>query len=54
MAATAQADLALRRDLIAIQRNTLSALRRQGRIGTTTLRVIEHDLDLEEARLSAG
>ena len=54
VAATAQADLALRRDLIAIQRNTLSALRRQGRIGTTTLRVIEHDLDLEEARLSAG
>jgi Na+/H+ antiporter len=54
VAATAQADLALRRDLIAIQRNTLSMLRRQGRIGTTTLRIIEHDLDLEEARLSAG
>jgi monovalent cation/hydrogen antiporter len=54
VAATAEADLALRRDLIAIQRRTLSALRRQGRIGTTTLRTIEHDLDLEEARLSAA
>ena len=50
-AATAQADLALRRDLIAFQRRTLSDLRQQGRIGVTTLRSIEHDLDLEEARL---
>jgi hypothetical protein len=50
-AATAQADLALRRDLIAFQRRTLSDLRQKGRIGITTLRAIEHDLDLEDARL---
>jgi len=50
-AATAQADLALRRDLIAFQRHTLSDLRQKGRIGITTLRAIEHDLDLEDARL---
>jgi hypothetical protein len=50
-AATASAGLALRRDLIAVQRRTLSDLRRQGRIGVTTLRTIERDLDLEEARL---
>jgi Na+/H+ antiporter len=53
-AAVAQANLALRRDLIAFQRHTLSDLRQQGRIGVTTLRVIEHDLDLEEARLSSA
>ena len=40
-AATAEADLALRRDLIALQRRTLSDLRQQGRIGVTTLRIIE-------------
>jgi CPA1 family monovalent cation:H+ antiporter len=50
-AATADADLALRRDLIALQRRTLSDLRQQGRIGVTTLRIIERDLDLEETRL---
>jgi Na+/H+ antiporter len=50
-AATAEADLALRHDIIALQRQTLSDLRGQGRIGATTLRTIEHDLDLEEARL---
>lgn len=49
--ATAQAAMAMRRDLISFQRRTLSDLRRQGRIGTTALRTIEHDLDLEEARL---
>jgi CPA1 family monovalent cation:H+ antiporter len=53
-AAVAQANLALRRDLIAFQRHTLSDLRQQGRIGVTTLRAIEHDLDLEEARLSSA
>jgi hypothetical protein len=41
----------MRRDLIAFQRDTLAGLRQQGRVGTTTLRAIEHDLDLEEARL---
>jgi CPA1 family monovalent cation:H+ antiporter len=50
--ATATADFELRRDLIDLQRRTLAELRDQGRIGATTLRVIEHDLDLEEARLS--
>lgn len=53
-AVVAQANLALRRDLIAFQRHTLSDLRQQGRIGVTTLRAIEHDLDLEEARLSSA
>ena len=53
-AATADADLALRRDLIALQRRTLSDLRQQGRIGVTTLRIIERDLDLEETRLSTA
>ena len=50
---TAAAEPALRRELIAIQRRTLSDLRLQGRIGVTTLRSIELDLDLdlEEARL---
>ena len=50
-AVTAEADLVLRRDLIAFQRRTLGGLRRQGRVGVTTLRAIERDLDLEEARL---
>ena len=52
--ADAEAELALRRDLIALQRRTLLGLRNKGRIGVTTLRTIEHDLDLEEARLSSG
>jgi CPA1 family monovalent cation:H+ antiporter len=49
--ATAGAELRLRRDLVTFQRRTLSDLRQQGRVGITTLRTIEHDLDLEEARL---
>ena len=52
VAATAQAAYDMRRDLISFQRQTLADLRRQGRIGVTVLRIIEHDLDLEEARLS--
>ena len=44
----------MRRDLISFQRNALSDLRLEGRIGTTALRTIEHDLDLEEARLSSA
>ncbi|MGO9904832.1 MAG: Na+/H+ antiporter [Solirubrobacteraceae bacterium] len=52
VAATAQAELALRRDLIALQRHKLSDMREQGRVEITTLRRIEHDLDLEEARIS--
>jgi monovalent cation/hydrogen antiporter len=51
--AAAEAEMALRRDLIALQRQSLLTLRDQGRIGVTTLRTIEHDLDLEEARLSS-
>ncbi len=53
-AGTTAADLALRRELIALQRRTLSGLRQQGHIGVTTLRSIELDLDLEEARLPPG
>ena len=52
VAATAQAELVLRRDLIAFQRRTLSDMHDQGRVGITTLRRVEHDLDLEEARVS--
>jgi monovalent cation/hydrogen antiporter len=51
---TAEADLSLRRDLIAFQRRTLSELLQRGDIGVSTLRAIEHGLDLEEARLSAA
>ena len=54
VAATAQAELALRRDLVAFQRRTLSDLRDQGGVGLTTLRKIERDLDLEEARLTSA
>lgn len=51
VAATEQAGLDMRSDLISFQRRTLADLRSQGRIGVTVLRSIEHDLDLEEARL---
>ena len=54
VAATAQAGYDMRRDLITVQRQTLAELRRQGQIGITVLRIIEHDLDLEEARLSSA
>ncbi len=47
----AGAERALRRDLIAAQRETLARLRGDRRIGVTTARTLEHDLDLEEARL---
>ncbi len=52
--ADAEAELALRRDLIALQRRTLLGLRSEGRIGVSTLRTIEHTLDLEEARLASA
>jgi CPA1 family monovalent cation:H+ antiporter len=52
--ATAQSELSVRRDLIALQRQTLVALRNDGRIGVTTLRTIQHDLDLEEAHLASA
>jgi monovalent cation/hydrogen antiporter len=51
--ATARVELDIRRDLIALQRQKLLTLRDQGRIGVTTLRTIERDLDLEEARLTS-
>ena len=51
---TAQSEMAVRRDLIALQRQSLLTLRDEGRIGVTTLRAIEHDLDLEEARLPSS
>ena len=52
--ATASVELDIRRDLIALQRRKLLTLRDQGRIGVTTLRTIERDLDLEEARLTSA
>jgi CPA1 family monovalent cation:H+ antiporter len=42
-------EVKLRRDINAVQRECLRDLRRSGRIGTTTARTIERDLDLEEA-----
>jgi Na+/H+ antiporter len=47
----AAAERSLRRDLITAQRQTLAELRSERRIGATTARRLEHDLDLEEARL---
>ncbi|MEA2248841.1 MAG: monovalent cation/hydrogen antiporter [Solirubrobacteraceae bacterium] len=41
----------LRRDLIGVERDTLLRLRRDGRIRQETLRQIQRDLDLEDARL---
>ncbi len=52
--ADAEAELAVRRDLIVLQRKALIRLRDSGSIGTTTLRTIQRDLDLEEARLSSA
>ena len=46
------ADRALRRELVAVQREALARMRREGRVGiVTTARTLEHDLDLEDARL---
>jgi CPA1 family monovalent cation:H+ antiporter len=43
----------LRRELVALQRDTLADLRREGTIGVTAMRAIERDLDLEEHQLRA-
>ena len=51
-ASAADAERALRRELIDAQREALARLRRERRIGVTTARKLEHDLDLEDARLS--
>jgi monovalent cation/hydrogen antiporter len=43
---------ALRRELIAAERGRLTELLRRGEISNETQRRIEHELDLEESRLS--
>jgi Na+/H+ antiporter len=45
---------ALRRELIGVERGALVDLRNRGRLQPELLRVIERDLDLEEARLGTG
>jgi Na+/H+ antiporter len=45
---------ALRLELLGVERSTVLALRRDGRINATVLRAIERDFDLEEARLSGS
>jgi Na+/H+ antiporter len=42
----------LRRELIAVERSRLADLRRRGEISAESMRRIEHELDLEESRLS--
>ena len=44
----------LRRELIGVERTALLDLRADGRLRPDVLRLIERDLDLEEARLSAA
>ncbi len=43
----------LRRELIGVERSALLGLRAEGRLRPDVLRLIERDLDLEEARISA-
>ena len=43
---------ALRLDLIAVERSRLADLRRRGEISAESMRRIQHELDLEESRLS--
>jgi NhaP-type Na+/H+ or K+/H+ antiporter len=45
---------ALRLEMLGVERSTVLALRRDGRINATLLRTIERDFDLEEARLSGS
>ncbi|MGH9058789.1 MAG: cation:proton antiporter, partial [Acidimicrobiales bacterium] len=49
--ATVAAEMAMRQELIALQRRALIDMRDRSRIGLSTVRTIERDLDLEEARL---
>ncbi len=51
-AAVARQVRELRRELIGVERTRLAALRRRGEISAESLRQIEHELDLEESRLS--
>jgi monovalent cation/hydrogen antiporter len=48
------AERSLRRELVSVQRRRLADLRREGKIGITTMRVLEHDLDLEDARAASA
>jgi hypothetical protein len=41
----------LRRELIGVERNAILGLRDEGRLRQDTMRLIQRDLDLEEARL---
>jgi CPA1 family monovalent cation:H+ antiporter len=43
----------LRRELIGVERATILGLRNEGRLRQETMRAIQRDLDLEEARLPA-
>ena len=43
----------LRRELIGVERDAILGLRNEGRLRQDTMRVIQRDLDLEEARLPA-
>jgi CPA1 family monovalent cation:H+ antiporter len=51
-AATVRRIRAVRRELIAVERARLRELRRRGEISAESVRRIEHELDLEESRLS--
>ena len=51
-AAIAERIRELRRELIAVERGRLADLRRRGEISAESMRRIEHELDLEESRLS--
>ena len=51
-AATARRLRELRRELIAVERSRLADLRRRGEVSAESMRRIEHELDLEESRLS--
>jgi hypothetical protein len=42
---------ALRRELIGVERDAILGLRNQGTLRQETMRLIQRDLDLEEARL---
>jgi hypothetical protein len=50
---TLTAELALQREVIATQRVRLSQLRASGDVSSSTFRSIQHDLDLDEERLSS-
>ena len=43
----------MRRDLIAVERASLLALRNEGKVKQGPIRKVERDLDLDEARIRA-